>query len=191
MMSRADVAIVVGGSEQVMDDLDAARMMCHAAGLPVTLYAVNDAIAVLGDPIVAVTLHPAKLRDVNVRTMVHRGWLSQREEKGYPPPVEVWSIQHSHAAGVTKVTEDWGGSGGLYAVKVARQCGHDRIVLAGVPMTVEAKHFVRKAVWNACHAFRRGWTAHKKDIAPFVRSMSGWTAAEFGMPTEEFLQGQP
>lgn len=180
------IAIIVGGAQQVHEDLAAAISFCVEAGHKPVLFVVNDMIPIVEGPIVAVSLHPAKLQDVNTRTLQHRGWLSQRAERGYPVPEQVWSLQRS--AGVTHVLEDWGGSGGLYAVRIAlHRCGHDRIILAGVPMDVNAKHFVRKQPWNACIQFQRAWHLRQKDIAPFVRSMSGWTAQQFGFPTIKFL----
>ena len=94
-------------------------------------------------------------------------------------------------ADVTSHTEDWRGSSGLFGVKVARQLGFERVILCGVPMDPKAGHVVRGPVpWKAAEQFMGGWRQRQTEIAPFVRSWSGWTANAFGRPSLAFLEAK-
>ena len=122
-------------------------------------------------PCIAVSLHPTALAD----------WLKRREG----PAIRLAVVSSAHRSGpnVTNHVEDWAGSSGLFACKIARQLGFERIILCGVPMDPSAKHVVRAQPWPAGVTFRRAsWERHKEEIKPFVRSMSGWTAEQFGRP---------
>jgi len=79
------------------------------------------------------------------------------------------------------------GSSGLFAAKIALDDGHDRVVLAGVPMLREAKHFARAEVWLQRDNFIDGWQQAMPHIRGKVRSLSGWTKEKLGMPTPEWL----
>jgi predicted SAM-dependent methyltransferase len=162
------VALVVGGSERVKEELAEAEALC--AGCEVTRFVINDMIPFAAGPCIAVSLHPTKLAD----------WLRRREANGHPAPSQVWA--HRSGPNVTHHVEDWAGSSGLFSVKIARKLGFERIILCGVPMEPSAKHVVRAQPWPAAVTFRRGWEKYKGEIAPFVRSMSGWTAEMFGRP---------
>lgn len=175
-MSSA-VAIIVGGAECVWDDFAVARALVDSVGGEVMVYATNDMIAMLPGVVTAVTLHVDKLP----------GWLKARTAAGYPSPSTVWA-NRMRSGIVTGLSEDWGGSVGLFAAKIAfRHCGHTKVILAGVPMEVRANHFVRKRPWNACSSFRKGWERHRADMAPYVKSLSGWTADQLGRPSAEWL----
>ena len=167
-IGQTRVALVVGGSENVKEELAEAEALC--AGLDVTRFVINDMIPQAAGPCIAVSLHPTKLAD----------WLKRREASGHPAPSQVWA--HRSGPNVTNHVEDWAGSSGLFACKIARQLGFERIILCGVPMEPSAKHVVRAQPWPAGVTFRRGWERHKEEIKPFVRSMSGWTAEMFGLP---------
>lgn len=173
------LAIVVGGGNDPIEEAQQAALYAHKAGLEPTYFIVNDMIAHFPHEAVAVTLHREKLE----------GWMQTRVREGLPLISQVWG--HRKYDRITNVTEDWSGSSGLFAVKIARMLGFTRIILAGVPMTADGNHFVRKVRWNAVQGFRRGWERHKDEIAPYVRSVSGWTAEQFGKPTEDFLRGKP
>jgi len=171
------VALIIGGSEQVKNEHGRALALC--GNLRVTHFLVNDQIA-LWDATEAegVTLHPPKLP----------GWLNTRTAAGLPPLRAVWSI---HAApGVDCVTSEWRGSSGLFAVKVAMECGFRRIVLCGVPMEPGAGHVVRHRSWPEARTFHRGWQSHRALIAPVARSCSGWTQRLLGDVTAEWLRSR-
>lgn len=153
--------------------------------------AVNDAIALWPGRIdYAATLHPDKLA----------GWMKRRAEAGYPGMPQRWTYQRGEPAKTEmradRVTRDWGGGSGLFTAKVLRECGLTRIVLAGIPMD-DRPHVAGSTVkhpaapWTACKDFRKAWREHRTEIAPFVRSMSGWTRDLFGAPTAEWLSATP
>lgn len=174
------VAVVLGGSERVWDDLHLAHKFCSANDLAAEYYAANDMIEQFELPMVACTLHPDKLRV----------WLEQRRAADHPMPVEVWSHDGGSRQSnpyVTHRLRDWGGSVGMFAYQVARTRGHTHVILCGVPMTSD-KHFVRKSSWNAVSAFTRAWETHRDEMLPYVRSLSGgWTQATFGEPTPDWV----
>jgi hypothetical protein len=173
------VALVVGGAAGVRDECEQALRSCHEAGrFGVVAFVCNDMIAEYPYLIAhAVTLHPPKMR----------AWLRERVARfGGLLPLRLW-CPRGNVLGFTDSTPDWGGSSGLFAVKIARELGHDRIILAGVPMTVEGAHFRRRQRWAAAHGFRPAWQRRVGELAPFVRSMSGWTREIFGAPDRDFL----
>jgi hypothetical protein len=113
--------------------------------------------------------------------------LRQRRELGRNRP-QIWGhVSKERYVGVDRTTVDWFGSTGLLAVKVLIEEGFDRIVLAGVPMSSEGGHFYDDKPWSGCDRYRVAWTVHKGEIAPFTRSMSGWTQELLGAPTPEWL----
>ena len=171
------VAILIGGAERAIADYNVACNLCRALDLDATVFAANDMIELFPGRIDhAVTLHPEKLKVQ---------WIPGRERNGYPKPGEVWA--HRWYDCVTKWTKDWGGSSGLLMIKIAREMGFRKVILCGVPMTVEDNHFRRGQPWTAAHGFRRAWGRQIRDLKPFVRSFSGWTAEQFGNPTPGWL----
>jgi hypothetical protein len=173
----SEIALVVGGSAAVRGELEDARALMRSLALRATILAVNDMIALLDSVDHAVTLHPLKL-DV---------WLARRAAAGFAPAAQVWCDRRHRL--VTRISSDWKGSSGLLATKIARcELGFAKILLAGVPMRADAGHVVRGRRWDACAAFLRYWHVHKAELAPFVRSMSGWTAETFGAPDAAWLR---
>ncbi len=170
------VALIVGGAEQVQNEYARARVMCGSE--PVAHFLINDQIA-LFEAVEAegVTLHPAKLPN----------WLARRQAAKLTPLLRIWG--HRPAPLIDRTANDWCGSGGLFAVKIALlERGFRKIVLCGVPMLPEAGHVVRRQRWNAAIGYHKGWKIHRAEIAPFVRSCSGWTADLLGQPTPEWLK---
>lgn len=182
------VAVVVGGAATVWDEVEATRALIGAGANfsetppEVAWLVINSAIPLFSDHCSAISLHPAKLKD----------WLAEREANGHPAPGQVWAhVKHMAYPSVTHIRDDWRGSSGLFAVAVARQLGFDRIILCGVPMTVNGGHIQRgKAPWSAREQFIKAWGLHREEIRPFVRSWSGWTAETFGSPDVMFLRGE-
>jgi len=168
-------ALVLGGASSVWNDAASALSLYR---LDLTIV-INDMIgAWLGQVDIAVTLHPEKADK----------WIRQRRLTGANMDFETWA--HARKPGSPKIdhtTDDWGGSSGLFAVKVALECGCDRIVLAGVPMSADDAHFFDSKPWNEASAYHKAWLAHQSEIAPYVRSMSGWTAELLGRPDASWL----
>lgn len=176
-VSHADVAVVVGGGGDPLSEFDAAKVLCDATHKTIATFVCNDMLALFPHHIdYAVTLHPDKMIP----------WTQLREKNGHPMPFgSTWC--HRSFKGFTGHTKDWQGSSGLMMVKIAREEGYTRIIVCGVPMTVEAEHFVRHQRWNAAPGFVRGWRRQEAQLRPYVRSMSGWTRETFGEPTFDWL----
>lgn len=172
-------ALILGCAECVWKDADAALNMFE----PDAIFAIKHMIEHWpGRFDYAITLHPEMLA----------GFIKGRERRGFPMGFQTWAHTDRGPRGkpfakIDRVTEDWAGSSGLLAVKVAREEDFDKIVLAGVPMQSEAGHFARKKPWVAAESFRRPWLNRQQALAPYVRSMSGWTKQLFGRPTPEWL----
>jgi hypothetical protein len=172
------VAIIVGGADNVFEEYDKTRHL-----LEITenfdnweTFVINAAIEhFTGHIDHAITLHPEKLQT----------WAHNRNKNKFLPPTNVWA--HRPAFLITNHTQDWGGSSGLFAIKIAMELGFKKIILCGVPMTVEGKHFERKKNWDACLAFRRNWGVRVPAIKPYARSWSGWTKELLGEPTMEWF----
>lgn len=177
----ADIAIVLGGAESVWDEEIGTLHMLGGSGLTSEVFCCNSMIGAYRSPFGidhAVTLHPE---------MVSK-WLLDRLNAGTTAPIKrLWSTK-PFPGSTDHCFDRWEGSVGLFAVKIARILGYTKIVLCGVPMTVEAGHFQRKQPWKAATQFRRGWNRYKSSLAPYVRSHSGWTQELFGPPTLEWLQ---
>ena len=85
---------------------------------------------------------------------------------------------------------DSSASSGGYAAKVALDDGFDRVVLAGIPMERDAKHFTRGKPWEQRDGFTIGFKKSVPHFAGRVRSMSGWSAELLGMPDPAWLDGE-
>jgi hypothetical protein len=109
--------------------------------------------------------------------------IRRRTLKGYNRP-ETWA--HKAGRGVDKHTPDWGGSTGLLAVKALIEEGFTRIVLCGVPLEAQP-HFYTDQPWSKFERYRTGWEAHRDEIAPYVRSLSGWTRELLGPPDANWI----
>jgi hypothetical protein len=177
-------ALVIGGSKSVFEEARAARELFE----PDAFFLINDMIPKWPERAdYFCSLHPEKMLN----------WITARQRAGLPMGGEVWCHKKTgprpghNYAGVEKATEDWAGSSGLFACKVALEEGFTKIVLAGVPMESNARHVVRDRPFTAAQAFRNGWNARLKHIAPYVRSMSGWTQELLGAPTPIWLASPP
>lgn len=176
---RPEIALVVGGANKVLEDYRAALDLCAMYAQPHVNFVCNSMIGDFPDAIDnAVTLHPENLSD----------WLGARGSKGLNAPPVVWCHRPFNA--VTDYTRDFQGSVGLFSVKIARQTDYSKIILCGVPMTVEDEHYKRKERWSACTAFQRAWTSRRGELSlpACVRSMSGWTRAQLGFPDAAWMQ---
>lgn len=172
-----DIAIVICGGGDPFGEARAAQELVERAGKLAAIFVGNDMIEHYPHHIdYACSLHPEKLP----------GWTSRRRANGFNDPVETWG--HRNYQNVTHWTRDWSGSTGLFCVKIAREKGFTHVVCCGVPMTVEAGHFIRHRSWNAALGFQKGWKAHLHELRPYVRSFSGWTAEQLGLPTEEWMK---
>lgn len=168
------IALVLGCAECVWNDAISVLKQCS----PDAIFAVKDMMAKWPARVdYGCTLHPDRTD----------GYLAERSRKGYSNGFDVYAHQHFGSKTKHKVTKDWAGSTGLFAVKLAIEQGFSGIILAGVPMQQEHGHVARKQPWTQSHMFMNGWKHRKDEIRPFVKSMSGWTRAVFGEPTRDWI----
>ena len=195
------VALVIGGSEKIIEEYRAAKALC--ADLAIVTFVANDMIADFPDRIDhAVTMHSYKLERSN-------GWLPARRRAGLELPQRVWShplIRQTRVqqpspkrkpdAGVTDQFTDptgkWnaasGVSSGTLAAKIAKDLGHIRIILCGVPLEIKAGHFKRRRDWTWAPTPQLHCKKNAEELRPYVRSMSGWTMQLFGFPDRAWLR---
>lgn len=81
------------------------------------------------------------------------------------------------------------GSSGLLAVKAAQAEGCNRIVLAGIPLTVKDRHFFDDKPWYERDSFADAWRIAYPNLKHSVRSLSGWTKELLGYPTSTWFAG--
>lgn len=173
------VAAVLGGARSVWEDLDRLKAICQ----PDVIIATNDAgAAYTGEVHYWATLHYEKLQE----------WQKLRKERGLPPAHHLWvhdeaRLPRGQPDNFEGRLPDLGGSSGLFACQVGRALGLERIVLCGVPMDEDQCHFFDHKKWEYAGRYRQAWTRHKAEFAPYVRSMSGWTAEILGKPNEVWL----
>jgi hypothetical protein len=79
-------------------------------------------------------------------------------------------------------------SSGIFAAKVALDDGHDRVVLAGIPMDRDAGHFTRGKEWAERDSFIPGFEKAIPHLIGSVKSMSGYTRKVLGAPDVAWLQ---
>lgn len=190
------IALVVGCSRLVWDEVKAAQALATFD----RVYCVKLAGVRWPDgDFTWVGLHPEVMDDYEKR----------RAGLGLPKGYEIVAPL-SHEIGVhgnkgnvaRRVSYLWSDDGhsagsGIYGAKVAMHDGHKKIVLAGIPMDPEAGHFMikdknvqgilRGPVWKDFPAFVTGYTEALPRMKGKVKSMSGRTAKDLGMPTAEWL----
>jgi len=169
------LALILGGARSVWDDAAAAEVLL--AGRPRMVVACNFAGLTYPGALDAwVSLHPDMFSD-----------------KRRAPAIERAARQFGHLAtpGLPRLEihpERWAGSSGLYGVQIALgPLGCSGAILCGVPITREAGHIHWPGPWSEVDRYRSGFRAAAREIAPALRSMSGWTRDEFGAPTPDWL----
>jgi len=175
-------AIILGGAACVWEDMEAAL----ALGTYDATIATNDTLAYhSGEVDYAVSLHPQK----------YAGWLDERQRKDFPRPKCVVTFPEYSKGGCVKidlfVNYKWpgmakSGSSGLFAVKVALDQGFKKIVLCGIPMTLQP-HFFGAKDWKDSDKFWPAWETMQDKFKTETRSMSGRTMELLGCPTKEWL----
>ncbi len=174
------LALVLGGADCLQDDLDQTFGLVELEECVVI--AVNDAGVFWPHRLDHwVTMHPTELP--------HR--IAQREERGYPGGFTTWTRPYpiglkERERMCDRVLGGWNGSSGLVATGVALQELGLHTVLCGMPMD-QRPHFNREGAWEAAPTYRERWVELHDQMAPVVRSWSGWTRERFGAPTAEWL----
>jgi hypothetical protein len=178
--SKCDVAIVLGGAMGVFEEFDIARSLVESASKTYETICCNSMVQYFPGVVNhAVTLHPEDMA----------AWAIGRVRAQLPTIERVWA--HRPTGFTTDSTMEWAtGSVGLFGVKIARELGYTKIICVGIPMTVEARHFLRTGYdWRPALAFRKGWMRNKYQLLAYVRSTSGWTQEQFGAPTLDWVSG--
>lgn len=181
-------ALVIGRAQGTWGEVDAAnRLVGSVTGPFDTVVAVNDAGYDYPHVDHWVSFHGDKFER----------WSQIRRENGFEP-AQLWTSTYGRkesayeralgSMGVRRLNYTGGGSSGLVATLVALvplQATH--IVLAGIPMDVEAGHYNEDGPWNEAVKHRKAWRDQFDKLKPYVRSMSGWTAEQLGTPDKEWL----
>lgn len=183
-------ALVVGCGQRVWRDVEKAQDLCEFD----SYYVIKLAgVHWDGGYFTWITLHPEFMAS----------YKEERAKKGLHSYYEVVAPLHDEVGRHGKhqcdrhITYRWptmnaSGSSGLFAVKIALDDGHDRVVLAGVPMHEGDGHFVRKQPWKARDSFMGPWTSHLHCFKEKTRSLSGgFTEQLLGKPTPEWLGVMP
>lgn len=173
------IALLCGGGEGVLEEVHAARMLCGMDARHLAVVAVNDVGAVLPHIDHWVTMDPIRFRE----------WQAARASAGIACPHTRWSLGPSPF--VHRWIRNWiDGSSGLLGLDIVLNGLRLRgAILCGMPMDGRPNAFrPARRSWSAYDRYRPAWLALMKDVAPYVRSMSGWTAERFGMPTPEWMR---
>ena len=160
--------LILGGAKCVWDDIKSLGDWANN----VDVAACNDiGMKWPGQLAYWVSLHPKKFKH----------WEDHRLRNGHPPGYVKYGNKYGRPT-VDWVDVDWGGSSGLFAVKIGLTLKYDYIVLAGIPMEQKEGHYFDKKEWTECDRYRAAWERHLKQIKPYVRSCSGWTQRLLGGP---------
>lgn len=116
-------------------------------------------------------------------------WIKARHVAGLPRVRKLWHPEHRRSPIESRSVRSWGGSSGLLCVAVAYELGCSHVVLAGIPMLPNNRHYDRTARWNEARQYHAAWKAKLPDLEGRVRSLSGWTRQILGEPTMEWLNG--
>ena len=176
-MKASKVAFVMGGANTLDADHEAAQELCP---LPDTRIFTNHAGRDYPFQVEHyVTLHPELMP----------GWIDERREKRYPDPDNLWTSNKKDLPAGLKWNhvDRWEGSSGLLAVTVALHLGYDKVILCGVPLDRQMRHYDSEELWQEAHKYRAGWVKHLPKMQGKVKSFSGWTSRLLGAPTREWL----
>lgn len=176
-MTPNKTALVLGGALSVFEEYEQAKKL-HDFSLYI---GVNDVIGEIPEISHAVSMHPGKMDR----------WLKARRDKGFIDPKHYWTSRDRAVQAVGDLKFDTipntrGGSG-LLAVYVARHLGCNKIVLAGIPMSIKGEHFHTPGLWKECRLYRVVWEANAS-LKTDVRAFSGWTGGTYGPPTRDWLE---
>lgn len=168
-------ALILGGANTLEEDRKAALALFEPDLIIACNHAARDEKGRVDH---WVSMHP--------ELMPH--WHRQRAEAGLPESqAQLWHPRHKPHPLPSRPIKSWGGSSGMLCIAVAEDLGVTHAVLAGVPMVKMNRHYDDEKPWFECRQYYPSWERHKERIAPWVRSMSGWTRELLGSPTEEWL----
>ena len=173
-------ALIFGRAKGVWEEVEAAQQLCS-----------YDAITAVGRSGID---YPGPIDHwVTWHSLNFALWVTQRREKGYPDVGKLWSGIHRKVKQPATPNLELhhvpcdGGSSGMLAVAVNLSVGATHIVLAGIPMDPERGHYDEDRRWVDGANYLDSWTKFKPQMDGKVKSMSGWTNALLGGPTQEWL----
>jgi len=174
------VAFVIGSAACVWDDLSSARSMC-TPDLTVIVNQMGIAYPTAFDCWVS---YHSNLLPV---------WSEKRDKLNLPRAKELWTgmIRASNAPKNIHMSKNRGGSSGMLATCVALGKQATHVILIGVPMDPDMKHFNNQnqgKPWTDGKNYKHHWTMKVPEFTGRVKSMSGWTASILGIPTIEWLE---
>ena len=170
------IHLILGGAACVWDDLERFRTLYTG---PVVMIATNETGWMYPGVLdYWISLHP--------ENFTRKKWLLKRPAKDF----RVVSHRKPKDVPVDLILPHWGaGSSGLYAVALSEHRKARAAVLCGVPMDSQGNVDGRDS-WAMKEVLihREGWKKQRDRIAPWVRSMSGWTRDLLGDPTLEWIE---
>lgn len=172
------LAVILGGAESVWADLEAVRALGEPDIIIATNHAGRDYPGALDH---WVTMH-AELIPM---------WARARAEAGYPEAGKMWSALHRPGPLPMERIKSPGGSSGLLAVYVGLALGVERMILCGVPMCQNGRHYddPLKRKWQEAAQYMNSWTRALPLIKDRVRSMGGHTQRMLGGPDRGWWNG--
>lgn len=183
--AKPKTVLVLGGGDTVWLEAERAFLEYEID----YVIAINNCVADYPGRIdAALTLHPVKMQE----------WLETRSNRKYPSPRYV--VAHEDRRGkreypcINKVIPymwpemRYSGSSGLFAVKTAFELfSADKVILAGVPMSVGSDHYHKPGIpWKDADAFWPAWQSTFPRLVGKVKSFSGRTAQLLGQPSKEW-----
>lgn len=171
------IAVILGGSRGVWDDLRAAMALIRDQSH--LIVATNHAgTRYEGDLDAWVSLHPDFFASA----------LPQRVAAGGNTPRMFAPEQHPDTTALKAVASRWNGSTSLYGAQIAlKQMKATKVILCGAPLDADAGHIAVPGRWDYADRYRAGFTAALPDIKDKVRSMGGWSADLLGSPDADWL----
>lgn len=160
---------IVGSHPDVTNEIEAVPKYGAWDVMAIGLDAVNKYLERI---LYVATYHPVEIEKIRERRRSVGGNLDYKV------------ISHEKHPGVDIIITDWWkptGSSALLGVQAALRMGYRKIVLCGCPLIgINDKG-------SKYENFQSGWKKHREEVAPYVRSMSGWTREFLSMPTVEWL----
>lgn len=191
--ANSGIALVLGSAEGVWQEIELAQAMTQFDAV----VAVNDMVMFWpGTLHAAVTLHPEKMQDWLDGRMARREGLPEKLvcHAEWPAWFKLLGIPATLPMPFDVVTpfgfdgQTDSGASGLFGVKAALQdLGFAKVVLCGIPMTMEGHFRTPDRPWASAMRHRAGWEQALPHLQGRVRSMSGWTAQLLGKPDAEWL----
>jgi hypothetical protein len=171
------VAFVLGGANTLWRDLEEARELCE----PDLIIATNHAGRDYPGPVDHwATFHP--------ELMVQ--WVKDRYIAGRSEATHLWTAQHrDHPDLKLRKIKASGGSSGFLAIEVGLELGCTHLLLCGMPMNQNARHFDDQRRWAEASRYLPIWRAHLPKLEGRVKSFGGDTARMLGFPDREWLNG--